>query len=333
MAAGRSLTIVLLSLSAAAVSSHGQPARDELLLPFSGGDRATVVEPRTGRLRTLSGGVDDLKGDRLAFRSNNDERLHVFRLSDVTQLEFLKSIEFERGLLQMHSGDHRAAQQSLKAALEHQQIPWVRREILAALAKNSVRLGQYRDAVAQVRLIFEDDSDTRHLPLLPLVWDERLPADQRLAAEASELESDSPVERLAAASALLDDARHRAAAVEVLEALKRHRSTPLSTLAEAQLWRLKLENSPSQTADVKGWRRRISMLPKELRPGPQYLLGRMLQQLHDYDAASRAFLWMPLMTPDDPALTALSLANAIECLERAGRSEEAALLKGTAATP
>jgi len=306
---------------------NAQPVDDVSVLPFSGGDRVTIVDERTGRARVLSGRVEDLTGSRLTLRSNRDGRTDVVRLPDVARIDFLKSAEFEQGLSLLQSGDNEAARRALSSALDDEQRPWVRREIRAVLARNAMRLRERRDAITQIQAVFADDADTRHLSLLPLVWDERLPAEQRLTTDAAWLNSDSPVEQLASASALLADTRHRSAAIRVLEDLKHHRNGSLSALADAQLWRLRLlEESTLKNADVNSWQRRIPMLPAELRPGPQYVLARALRLRHDYDGASRAFLWMPLMAPVDPDLTARSLTEAVECLRLAGRPEEAALL-------
>ncbi|MEZ6060308.1 MAG: hypothetical protein R3C19_08110 [Planctomycetaceae bacterium] len=330
MAASCRLAAILLSavvLIAATSAAIAQPADDDSILPFDSGDRVVVVDDESGRETLLTGRVEDLEGNRLTFRSNRDGAIQVLRIPDVMRIEFAKSADFEAGLRLMQQGDHASASKILTTALKSEQQPWVRREIRAALARNSIRLRQRRDAVEQIRVIFDEDPKTRHLGLLPLVWEERLSPDQRLSVDAAWLTSDSAVERLAAGSVFLDNEQHSALAEKVLEDLKRHRSGGISDLAETQLWRLRLRDlSRSGVADVRGFQRRINVLPTELRPGPQYLLGKALAALHNHDDASRAFLWMPLMSPVDPDLTQKSLAEAISHLQQSGRLDEAALL-------
>ncbi|MGV2340775.1 MAG UNVERIFIED_CONTAM: hypothetical protein LVR18_44600 [Planctomycetaceae bacterium] len=84
--------------------------------------------------------------------------------------------------------------------------PWVMREIRAELAACRRNLGEWEAGIREVEEILATDPDSRHVLQLPLVWDERLPAEQRYPGGIEELQEMSVARRLTAGSALLFDA-------------------------------------------------------------------------------------------------------------------------------
>jgi len=160
--------------------------------------------------------------------------------------------------------------------------------------------------------------------LLPLVWDARLPPEERVSAAPADLADQSQVRQLVAASALLDDERHQQAAMSALHRLKKATTVPLSEIAAVQLWRLNVLSHEKNFASVlEDRQRRVDAMSADARGAPQYVLARCFQQMHDTDRASIGFLWMPLMRPIDDALAAMSMSEAIRCLNASGRIEAA----------
>ncbi|MCP4853654.1 MAG: hypothetical protein GY903_04080 [Fuerstiella sp.] len=297
-------------------------------LPFAGTDVITVLDGSTETTRHVSGRIEDITGEALTLRRGGRGTLEVFRVTDIVELRFSRSADFEEGLNRLQQGQTRRALEYLDRALKSESRPWAWNELQAIAAKAAVRAGERVEAVNRIDLIFAEDRRTRHVSSLPLVWDARLPPQERLPENPAGLDSDSLVQQLAAASAVLHNVAHRGRASAVLERLRRRSGLRrISELAETQLWRLHLLEQPDTPSPVLNvWSDRVQHLPVAARSGPQYVVGRCLLQKYDHDRASLAFLWMPLMTPDDHALAARSLAEGIQCLKVSGRQGEAARL-------
>ena len=138
----------------------------------------------------------------------------------------------------------------------------------------------------------------------------------------------SLIRQLVTASALLQDSAHEAAAAGVLQTLKTGPRAALQQLAEAQLWRLRLLHPKTLLAsDTALWMQRVCDFDKRQRSGPEFLIGRALRAVHDYDNASTSLLWMPLIAPLDPPTTKACTHEAILALEQSGRVAEAAQLQ------
>ncbi len=305
-----------------------QPQDNPSALPFSGTDMITVLDDSTETTRQVPGRIEDITGETLTLRRGGRGTIEFFRVTDIVELTFSRSGDFEEGLHRLQQGQTRRALEYLDRALKSETRPWAWNELQAIAANAAVRVGERSQAVDRIDLISAQDRRTRHVSSLPLVWDSRLPPQERLPENPAGLDSDSLVQQLAAASAVLHNTAHRGRAKATLERLRRRSGLKrISELAETQLWRLHLLEQPDTPSPVLNvWSDRVRHLPVAARYGPQYVVGRCLLQKHDHDRASLAFLWTPLMTPHDRALAARSLAEGIRCLKLTGRQGEAAQL-------
>lgn len=160
--------------------------------------------------------------------------------------------------------------------------------------------------------------------MLPLVWDERLAAKERYAAAVSELQARSAVRRLSAASALLSDDQHGAAAEAALLDLRKNGRGGVVRIAELQLWRVKLgQREALRVSDVEQWQERLGEFSRSMRGPGEFLSGRAFRKLGDSDRAAASLLWMPFAAPLDPASCRAALTEAAEVLEESGRAEDA----------
>ena len=303
---------------------------EESLLPFPATDQL-VVAPRDGKPgRTITGVIEDISGQTIVLRRSASD-VEVFTLRDVVRIDFRKSLEFDEGLRQLQKNEHRAAIRSLRTAAATEPRKWAVREINANLARACVNDRKFEDALKTVESIIELDPNTRHVVELPLVWDERLPDGERIVLHDVDLESPSVARRLVAASALLHSPQFQADCVAVLKSMNKSSNTRLQTLAETQLWRLKLLIPATLAAsDVELWHRQLVRLDRRTRSGPEFLCGRAHLLLHEYDLAATSLLWMPMLEPLDPETTRASLTDAISALELAGRQHEANTLRAGA---
>jgi tetratricopeptide (TPR) repeat protein len=206
--------------------------------------------------------------------------------------------------------------------------PRIYNRIQAVAARSCVLLNRREEALRRVESIYKRDPASPFLSLVPLVWDDRLPINERYVASPADLQSESPTRQLAAASSLLLDSRHSERCVEILTDIRAERRLPMSILAETQLWRVQMPTTDTiYLPTVRRWQQRAGTLPESLRAGPQFLVGRALQLRHKPDQASLELLWLPMMRTDDPYLAAAALAESILCLEATGGSENARRLR------
>ncbi len=293
-------------------------------LPFIGNDTVTVQQDGERPIR-YQGRIEDISGESLILRRSHITKTQVFRVSQITELTFVRSTDFEAGLQQRQAGNFAVALSHFDAALKHEYRPWAQNELHAAAAKTCILMGDRNAAVERIETILESDARSRHASLLPLVWDHRLRADECVSATANDLQQGSAARQLVAASRLLGDEEQAAAAAVTLRRLSDSAAPRIAELATAQLWRVTLQtDAAGLTHQLPIWQRHLRRMPLEARGGPQYVIALGLQRLHDYDQASVAFLWLPFMSPTDEALAALSLLQAGRCLTESGRVSEAA---------
>jgi len=295
-------------------------------LPFAGTDTISVLNER-GKQQVLGGRIEDISAETLTLRRSGRANIELFRMSDITELSFAKTSAWETGLRHQLNAEHRQALEYFDKALKTEDRLWAWNELQASAAKTCIALGDRLAAVQRIEEIFDRDRQTHHVWILPLVWDARLPETERIESPAADLNSASVIRQLVAASALLDNPTYRVSAEAKLERLRRGvASKRITELAEAQLWRLYLLDPSEKRPLLAQWQDRVSQLPVNARSGPQFVVGRLLAKQHQYDSAALAFLWMPLVSSVDPALSAQSLSEGISCLQLAGRYNEAKVL-------
>lgn len=325
---------VLLLLPSLWIATHVAMAHaDETsALPPTSIDQIVTRRGTSQRERTLSGVIEDLSGLNVVLRRPGNT-VDIIKLRDISSLRFQKSAEFDDGLLKLRNHEWQAALVALQAAARTEPRMWVVREIRAAIAQAQRALGKFADCVATIESILEQDPESRHVVELPLIWDERLPQEHRIVMTAADLQSRSLARRLTAASALLQDPAHQESALLALQAVQQSARGVLQQLAEAQQWRVRLlEPAGLKDSEISRWNEQARYFDRRTRSGPEFLIGRALMSVHDYDNAATSLLWMPLMEPLDPPTTAASLADAITALEMSGRTMEATRLR-TEITP
>ncbi len=278
------------------------------------------------RAKVLSGVIEDVVAESVLIRRTAGAP-DVVPLRDVATLRFQKPVDYEAGLKHLQNFRWSEALPLITKALDEEQRPWVIREIRAARAEIFRAQRRYDECIREVEQILDSDPDTRHLLLLPLVWDERLGESARYIGRAEDLQSDSQCRRLVTATALLHESAHQQQAEAVLRGLKRNGRGSLGAIVELQLWRLSLLTPGGiRELAVEQWQVRLREFQRELRGPGEWICGRALMVLNDYDRALTALLWMPLVAPLDPASTAAAIQDAVMAAKQAGRPGEAVAL-------
>ena len=304
-----------------------QTPDEETALPLTSTDQVVIRKAGSGRTTTIPGVIEDMAGQTIVLRRSGNT-IDVFSWREIASVRFQKSAEFEDGLRKLRNRDWDGAVAAFHAAAAIEPRKWAVREIRASMAQALRASGQLEESLETVEEILSDDPNTRHVLELPLVWDERLPAQHRISLGAADLRSDSLARQLTAASALLQDPEHQAAAISTLQSLRKTARGRLQELAETQLWRVRLlRPGELRESEIAQWSERVRDFERRTRSGPEFIIGRSLLLLHDYDNAAASLLWMPLLEPLDPPTTTASLTDAMTALERSGRTAEAARLR------
>ncbi|MCR9202609.1 MAG: hypothetical protein NXI04_28540 [Planctomycetaceae bacterium] len=299
---------------------------DEPSSVFTSGD--FVVLRSDVRSSRISGRIEDIKGETVTLLRSNRAKVEVFRCRDLAQLHFGRPLDWARGREQWEAGNQRRGLELFDRAINSELRPWARNELLAESARFCLQAGKFEQALQRIERVFAKDPQTRHVALLPLVWDERLPDSERISVPRNDIDSDSVVRQLVACSVWLHSSDHREAVVSRLTSLRRTSgNSRLSELAGTQLWRDGLLHQSSDLTVPDHYRDIVSQLPADARGGAAFVLGRLLARRHQYDDAALLLMWMPLMSHNDRALAAASLAESIRCLRLGGRLPEAARLQ------
>jgi hypothetical protein len=297
-----------------------------------GGDEVELATEEPYRPQVLSGVIEELAGESVFLRTRGT--LRSVPLRDVRQLRFSRPAGYDEGLLRLAADDWRGAVEHLTAALAVESRPWVLREIRAEIASCRRSLAEWELCVREVEEILSTDPDSRHVLCLPLVWDERLPAAERYPGRPEELAEKSAARRLTAASSLLSDPQHAAAAEAALRDLRRNGRGGLVRAAELQLWRMQLaQRDKLRLSDVEQWQERLGEFSRAFRGPGELLSGRAFRLLGDADRAAASLLWMPLAAPLDPATRRAALQEAAEVLEESGRTADAAIVRARLLPP
>lgn len=294
-------------------------------LPRTSFDVVEIID-ESGRTKQLTGTIEDIAGETLTLRRGEAGQVQFLRMSDVVELRFLRSRQWDDGLLARSEGEFRTAVRLFDAALSEESRPWAWIELQSLIAQSLVQSGDRRAALNRLAQIERRDKRSRHFCYVPLVWDARLPKEQKLNMNSAELRDESAVVRLAAASSLLHEPLYQNSAINVLQRLQRTGSGIISELARTQLWRLALIDSPEKITLQKTWLSMVRTLPVECRHGPQYIIGRCHQKQHDHAASVAPLLWCAFMSPTDQSLGAIALAEAIRSHQISGTSREADIL-------
>ena len=300
-----------------AANRHGLMGQDRILIQQPGGSRFP-----------MSGYIEDYTGREITFKTKLNEALRRYPRQDVIEVVTQYTPRHEQGKKSFASGRISEARQELAAALDEEDRPWVRREILAIQVKCFLWSGDYYSAVSRFQPIVRSDPETFHYGLIPLNWTEDLPADNlRFDARAWISPNESLLNRLIGASWLLTVGDGAAESEQTLKRLARESDVRIQRLAQMQLWRLRLKREAQvDPEEITRWERFIEELPIELRGGSYFVVGQAWRNRQEHEKAARALLWLPFVFDADRWLSGRACFEAAESLNDAGDQTQAAQL-------
>lgn len=298
------LRVSVFAVLCLALGSSAAWAQDRVLVQPSGqSSRITVV-----------GRIQDFTGRELVLQTGVGAGLQRFAAADVIEVQTTYQPLHEQGRQHLRAGQADAAWTALNRAWELEDRKWVRREILALLVECALQLRRYSDAATRFLLIAESDPATVHHRLLPLVWTEVAEPEMSAADARVWLNSDVARAKLIGASWLLQGADRDNARL-TLQLLATDSDPLVQRLAQAQLWRLRLEEPNLSSEELRRWEILVEDWPTFLRAGPLFLIGRGYAARQEWLSASAAWLWLPLEWQARRDLAA-------EALWRAARAQE-----------
>ncbi len=288
-------------------------------------DRVTLIPEGAVDPVILIGSVEEYTGQLLLLKRPGADTPDRYPANSIQSVNTWRSAIHEQGITELNAGTNPLAEQSLLKALTDEPRDWMKREILSQLVRCAIRRGDWSTAATRFLQISNEDAATPHWNVAPIQWAPQALGDgPKTLARGWLKETDSPA-RLLAASWLLLDPVYGEAAEKQLDDLARDPNTIISNLARPQLWRVRLGLELSEM-EVQKWRTEVRRMPRSLRAGPQYLVGRGLLQRREPGAAAAEFLWLPEVYSDNEDLSARALVDAAGALEQTGQTEAALTL-------
>jgi tetratricopeptide (TPR) repeat protein len=291
-------------------------------------DRVTVQPSEVGSPIVVVGEIDEFNARRITIRVNSGVPLLSYPTDEVLNVSTHYGQQHLQGVSEFEAGHTGEARRLLEEALPREPRVWVQRELRAWLVRCALRDSDRRTAGIEFVEIVNSDAETRHWGVAPLVWAPESIGDSLREAAGNWLAARPDPVKLLGASILLLDPTFGEAARQELDRLTRSSNRYVVDLAKAQQWRLQLIHDELSTYQISSWNERIDRMPKPLRGGPCYLLGRAYAGRGDLEQAAASFLWVPLVYGDDPLLSARASLEAANALERLGRTAESAALYG-----
>jgi len=290
--------------------------------PLAAEDRATLIPEGGTDPVIIIGTVEDFSGSELVIRRKGSDGSDHFTADRVLTVQTWHTTAHDQGAKELREGKTALAEQTLLKAVRDETRDWVQRDILALLVQCVLRRADWGTAGSRFLEIARHDPLTRHWSVAPLVWAPQTfsEADKDLAR--GWLSATGLPERLLGASWLLFDPELGDSAEKKFLELTRESNSVVSSLARSQLWRLRMVPDLSDV-EVAKWRSEVRRLPRSIRSGPQYLLGRGLMTRREYAAAASELLWIPTVYHENEVLSARSLSDAGLSLTKTGKVREA----------
>ncbi len=288
-------------------------------VPAAAQDRVLIQQPGGSRF-PMSGYVEDYTGREISLRLKPNDAVRRYPRADIIEVTTEYTPHHDRGRKLFAAGNIAEARAEFSSALNNEDRPWVRREILASQVKCALWNGDYYNAVSSFIPIVQSDAETFHYGLVPLNWTNDPPSPNlRLDAREWIGPKATPLARLIGASWLLSVTDANVEAEKTLKKLAREPDVRIQRLAQMQLWRTRLKGSSQFDPDeIAGWEKFAEDLPVDLRGGSYFVIGQAWKQRKEHEKGARAFLWMPLVYDSDRWLSSRACYEAAESLGIAG---------------
>lgn len=287
--------LVALTASVQAVELRGQ-------------DRVIVRDEETGQEVPRPGKILDYQGRYLELETVSGREAKI-ATKNVIRIETTYGESHQQALMLLGQHKYQEAFDALRNALADEERGWVQREIVAKRIALARLLGDSVSACQDFSRLTRSEAEHRFWAIIPIPWSAENP-DGRMNQVATDwLENGAPVEKLMAASWLLNT-NQKTVAERTLRELSRNQRNEIGRTAGVQLWRLEFKPSDEQ---LSTWIASIDEMPTSLRAGPRFLTAVALQKRDRHEEAATTYLKVRILHAD-------VLPLAPQCLFEAGRS-------------
>lgn len=300
----------------AADEPNSEEASDRVIL---------LVNEGSGRV-TITGRIADYTGKALSIVPRVGGPARDFDASLVVDVQTSQLPAHVEGMNLFRQREFAKARSSFEDALNLEERPWVRREILAMLVRCAQREGETAAAITRFLVLVRSDPETRHWNLAPLAWGSGPASAELRAAARTWKQQKTDASRLLAASYLLFDPASEVESLLELRELATQLSPNVSAMARAQQWRKRLAEGNVTPDERRSWQSQLLQMRGPLRGGPNYVLGLAHRKVQDHNLAAACLLWVPAMMPDDALLAAQAQFDAARSLTAVGQRGEARTL-------
>ncbi len=224
------------------------------------------------------------------------------------------------------SDDFSAAVNTSKLAIADGKLPrWQQRILAAEITDSLVNMGQLTNACRVFVSLSKESPAAMLYASAPLNWTTQRGNTQLIELAQQWIIADqTPVEQLIGASWLLIG-NESTAARTMMEQLSRSKTSVVSQLATAQLWRTALPNQViEQYADWASQRDRM-LLPLQI--GPTMTIADKLERAGHTEEALQEWLRLVAIYPKHQREVRQARESAVDLLKRLGRIDEAEQLK------
>lgn len=284
-----------------------------------------LVNEGSGRV-TIAGRITDYTGKAISIVPRVGGSARDYDASLVVDVQTSQLPAHVEGMKLLRQREFAKARASFEDALNLEDRPWVRREILAMLIRCAQREGDTAAAIARFLVLVRSDPETRHWDLAPLAWSIGPSSPELRAAATGWKRQKTDASRLLAASYLLFDPAGEVDSLLELRELATQLSPNVSALARAQQWRKRLAEGNVTPDERRSWQSQLLQMRGPLRGGPSYVLGMAHRKVQDHNLAAACLLWVPATMPDDALLAAQAQRDAAQSLATVGQRAEARIL-------
>ncbi|HMC10776.1 MAG TPA: hypothetical protein VKH44_05780 [Pirellulaceae bacterium] len=279
---------------------------------------STASDP-AARIKKL-GTILDFTGTDLKLRSTlgTEETVPAAR---VVQFQTRWTPAHEAGRVARIEGRLDDAIAALRQAKRDEPRAWAVRQIMSDLTGCYLEAGRIDSAGDEFLGILASDPATRHFDVAPVAWRGiALSPTVETRAGAWLAARSMPAAALLGASWLL--ATRRGEAVPALEEISRSTDPRLAGLAAIQLWRTKVVAATAD--DVRRWQTQLEKMPPDIQATGSYVLGDVLARQEQPEAASLAYLKVPILFHQQRPMAADALLAAGKQLEKMSQNRQAA---------
>lgn len=254
--------------------------------------------------------------------------LKTYAPHDVLSVDIEKNKSHLEADLVFEKGDWAEAERLYLRALEDELNPkrlWIREELRAQLIKICLTRGDISKSTELFRSLYRLDNHTRFFHVIPLAWDPMaVPMNSEPLATRWMNDRQSAVTRLIGVSYLIQTPGEKSATHLLERDLTKDADPRIRSLARAQLWRNKITTASLQ--ETRAYHTQVRHMPRSLRAGPYYLLGKTYFHLRKPQESAMAMLWIPLVYNTHPELASAAEVHAARSLRTIGQNSESVIL-------